>query len=295
MKNKSFKGTIAAFLLCLSCVSFCSCGNTADNVNVISSDMETITETYNSFKKSKERTEKIDLYKSMKTVSKGKLSKSEQKQYSTFLIDMNDYFINDYNKTLIQVEMVINEQGELGKNQDKELVNEQYAILTDFEKQVVNDGICTDEQIKDYKSKISDLNIRLQSIQKNSGIIDADKTKKDIITLPIVTGVNNYEGRSNDSKTTTSATTKATTSTTKATASTTKAVTTTKVTVASSESDSTAQAHSSSGSNASEEPQVTEPPNQDSSPSQPSENPASPSDVQTPDADPENNDDTQSE
>lgn len=287
MKNKSFKGTIAAFLLCLSCVSFCSCGNTADNVNVISSDMETITETYNSFKKSKERTEKIDLYKSMKTVSKGKLSKSEQKQYSTFLIDMNDYFINDYNKTLIQVEMVINEQGELGKNQDKELVNEQYTVLSDFEKQIENDGICTDEQIKDYKSKVTDLNTRLQSIQKNSGIIDADKAKKDIITLPVVTGGGYYyDGKSSDSKTTTASTTTATT---------TKPVTTTKATVTSSESESSSQAHSSSESSVSEEPTVTEAPSQDSSPSQPSEEPASPSDVQSPDANSDNNDDTQSQ
>ena len=282
MKNKSIKGTIAAFLLCLSCVSFCSCGSNTEDVKVISSDMETITETYNNFKKSKERTEKIDLYKSMKTVSKGKLSKSEQKQYSTFLVDMNDYFINDYNRTLIQVEMVINEQGELGKNQDKELVKEQYTVLSDFEKKIEKDGICTDEQITDYKSKISDLNNRLQQIQKNSGIIDVEKSKKDIVTLPIVTGIN-YERKSYDNnKTTTAATTTATASTTKASSS-------TKASGTTADTDETLPATDNS---VQDEPTVTEAPNHDSTPSQPSENPAegqgSPSDAQTPDAAPDN-------
>ncbi len=288
MKNKSLKGTIAAFLVCLTCVSFCSCGNTED-VNVISSDMETITETYNSFKKSKEKTEKIDLYKSMKTVSKGKLSKSEQKQYSNFLIDMNDYFINDYNKTLIQVEMVINEQGELGKNQDKELVKEQYNVLAGLEKDVQNDGICTDEQIKDYKSKITELNNKLQGIQKNSGIIDADKTKKDIITLPVVTGVN-YERKGNESKTTTASTA--------VTSATSKPVTTTAKTSSSvsSGSEDNTQVHISSEQNTSE-PSVTVAPEPDTPASQPSEKPAegqnSPSEAQSPEQ--EQNDDGDSQ
>lgn len=290
MINKSLKGTIAALLICFSCASFCSCGNT-DDANVISSDMETITETYNTFKKSKERTEKIDLYKSMKTVTKGKLSKSEQKQYSSFLIDMNDYFINDYNKTLIQVEMVINDQSELGKNQDKELVKEQYTILSDFEKQIEGDGIVTDEQLKDYKAKVADLTTRLQTIQKNSGIIDTDKAKKDIVTLPVVTGANyNYERKSTTTaKTTTTAVTTATTVDSK----------TTKATVTSTHSSSdSSQAHSSCEHSASPEPIVTEAPKQDTPPTQPSADPASeqnsPSEAQQP-AEQGNVDDTQNQ